>query len=125
MAWPYGKDPATGSRLGPAVRLGNKQLRDIPPGQRLLEVTCAAGGSRKGGPRLIAVVTPELTLHGVATQDAASPGRLYAPCRCAAGGHVLDTARVAEAAIRLRGQPRKARRIDAARVAAGPSSTGL
>jgi hypothetical protein len=126
VTWPRGTHPATGSRIGPTIRLGNKQLRDIPAARRLLEIVCAAGGSRKGGPRLVAVVTPDMALHVVGTQDAAAdPGRLFAPCRCGADpatprGHVLDIGKVFLAADRLRRQPRKARRIEVARVAADP-----
>jgi hypothetical protein len=48
MTWPHqkGTEPETGSRIGPTVRVGNRQLRGIPAGQRALEVVCPEGGSR-------------------------------------------------------------------------------
>jgi hypothetical protein len=127
-AWLRGTDPGTGSRVGPTIRLGNKQLRGIPAADRLLEIVCRAGGSRKGGPRLVAVVTTRLTLQVLSTPDAdAGPGRVFTPCRCGVGqpglqrGHVLDTGKVSSAVERLRHQPRKGRRVDVARVAADPA----
>ena len=94
------------------VRPGNGMLRDIPVAERFMEIVCAAGGSARG-PRLVAVVTTTWNLEVERTPLAtAGPGRVYTPCRCGPKGHDLDIAKVEAALVRLRGRPRKGRRID-------------
>lgn len=83
MSGPWGTEPDSGSRIGPTIRVGNKLLRDIQAADRLLEIVCPDGGSRRQ-PRLVAVVTKDMTLEIVNTPLAqAGRGRVYTPCRCA------------------------------------------
>lgn len=112
-----------GSRVdGVIQRPGNRETLNIPAAARMLEVTCAAAGSRKG-PRLVAVLDWQWRLLVRRTPGAGEiPGQVWTPCRCSATGHRLDSAKVVEVADRLRTRPRKARRVDVARVAAVPSA---
>lgn len=99
------------------VKLGNEKLRGIPAQDRLLEVVCSAGGSRRGGPRLVAVVTRDWGVYVIETPIADwAPGHVHAPCRCNPEGHSLSLALLTAAVQLLEHRPPKARRVDAQRV---------
>ena len=57
----YGREPETGSRFRPdergggVARRGNRQLREVPMKDRVLEIVCYEGGFRQQ-PHLVALV---------------------------------------------------------------------
>ncbi len=115
----------------------------------LLEITCAAGGSRRSGPltvawldrqgclfmsrgierrahsaRPISANRKELLEWYQRAREAQDAGLTFVSCRCPARGHWLDRGKVGEVGevlIRLRDQPSpKARRVDVAHVETYP-----
>jgi hypothetical protein len=113
----YGKAP-DGSRIRPdgrggifSIRPSNVLLRDIRSADRLLEVFCYAGGSRRG--RLTAVVTRDwqLSVRACVDEDP-RPGTTLLQCRCGRAGHRIDHGRLAEVVDLKQHQHPKARHVD-------------
>ena len=134
----YGREPETGSRFRPdergggVARRGNRQLREVPMKDRVLEIVCHEGGFRQQ-PHLVALVarnegTEQLftatttpnprgnRLLGRAQRLADSDRVVWSACRCARGEHTIDPRKVSEAVEHLRHRPPKARKVDVRRV---------
>jgi hypothetical protein len=108
------------------IKTGNAVLREIPAAERLLEIQCWAAGSRRGGPRLVAVLTKDWRLSITGNPaGAAEPGVLFTQCACGPGGHRIDLARVQELAEMKMHRSRKARTIDVRSVERGPDTKSV
>jgi hypothetical protein len=95
------------------VKTGNEILRAIPGGDRLLEVVCHESGSRRGGPRLIAIVTKDWQLRVVNNSSAGSePGRIFTQCRCGPEGHAMSLAKIVAQVELIGHRSAKGRRVD-------------
>lgn len=95
------------------VRPGNKMLRDIPAADRRLEIGCYDGGSRSGGPHLVAIIDTDWRIQARNHPEAhTTPGVLRTLCRCPAGAHDIDLERAREAADRVAHRNRKGRYVD-------------
>jgi len=142
----YGREPETGSRFRPeergagVARRGNRQLREVPMKDRVLEIVCHEGGFRQQ-PHLVALVARDEGTEKLFTatttpnprgnrfvgraQPLADSDRVvWSACRCARGEHAIYPRQVSEAVEHLRYRHQKARKVDVRRVtAARPNRT--
>lgn len=93
---------------GTSLRPGNREMREVPEGDRLLSLFCRADERH---PFLIAVVVEGgLLLHDASAEE--NDGSIRTPCRCRARAHLIDPRRV-QAVVEVRaGMPPKKRRAD-------------